>query len=71
MIEEATPMAAPRQTLADSERELILKALEKVHWRIKGPKGAAAQLGLNPGTLYARMKKLGIRTPLQREKASD
>jgi len=71
MLEETTPMATPRQTLADSERELILKALEKVHWRIKGPKGAAAQLGLNPGTLYARMKKLGIRTPLQREKGLD
>ena len=25
--------------------------------------GAARRLGLNPGTLYARMKKLGIRRP--------
>ena len=26
---------------------------------LKGPKGAAAALGLNPATLYSRMKKLG------------
>ncbi len=53
--------AAPRQTLADAEREHILRALERTRWHIKGPKGAAAALGLNPSTLYSRMKKLGIR----------
>ena len=35
----------------------------RTRWRIKGPKGAAAALGLNPSTLYSRMKKLGIRPP--------
>ena len=45
----------------DSERELILRALETAGWRIKGPNGAATALGLNPSTLYSRMKKLGIR----------
>ena len=53
--------AGPTRTLADAERELILQALETTGWRIKGPKGAAAALGLNPPTLYSRMKKLGIR----------
>jgi formate hydrogenlyase transcriptional activator len=53
--------AMPRQTLAEGERELILRALEGAGWHIKGPKGAAAALGLNPSTLYGRMKKLGIR----------
>jgi formate hydrogenlyase transcriptional activator len=63
MLEDAAPVGAPQPTLAESERELIRRALEKTNWRIKGPKGAAAALGLNPSTLYSRMKKLGIRPP--------
>ena len=63
MLDEVAAVAAPRQTLADSERELILRVLESKRWRIKGPTGAAAALGLNPSTLYSRMKKLGIRPP--------
>ncbi|HQZ15359.1 MAG TPA: sigma 54-interacting transcriptional regulator [Vicinamibacteria bacterium] len=52
---------APPPRLIDSERELILRALESAGGRIKGPKGAAGVLGLNPSTLYSRMKKLGLR----------
>jgi len=61
MLGDAVPGAAPSQSLADAEREHIVRALEKTSWRIKGPKGAATALGLNPATLYSRMKKLGIR----------
>jgi hypothetical protein len=43
------------------ERARIQRVLESTGWRIKGPKGSAAALGLNPATLYGRMKKLGIR----------
>ena len=57
---DAAPSAAPAQTLADAEREHILRELARTGWRIKGPNGAAAALGLNPATLYSRMKKLGI-----------
>jgi transcriptional regulator with GAF, ATPase, and Fis domain len=63
LLDDAGPVGAPPQTLADSERGLILRALERTAWHIKGPKGAAAALGLNPSTLYSRMKKLGIRPP--------
>ena len=63
MLDDAAPVGAPQHTLADSERELILRALESTGWHVKGPKGAAAALGLNPSTLYSRMKKLGIRPP--------
>jgi len=63
LLDDVVPVGAPTPTLADSERELILRALEGTRWRIKGPKGAAAALGLNPSTLYGRMKKLGIRPP--------
>ena len=66
MLDDVAVVAAsapPRQTLADSERDLIVRALESTRWRIKGPTGAAAALGLRPSTLYSRMKKLGIRPP--------
>jgi len=45
------------------EREAILRALKATAWIIEGPKGAALRLGLNPGTLRSRMRKLGIRRP--------
>jgi len=47
-------------TLAEAEREHILRTLERTGWRVKGPQGAAAALGLKPSTLYSRMKKLGV-----------
>ena len=71
LLDAAAPVAAPPQTLADSERTLILRGLESAGWRIKGPKGAAAALGLNPSTLYSRMKKLGIPPPAQAEAGGD
>jgi len=52
-------------TLRDSERALILRALQTSGWRIAGHKGAAAKLGLNRSTLQFRMKKLGIERQLQ------
>jgi formate hydrogenlyase transcriptional activator len=60
LLDEATPVAAPPHTMADAEREHILRTLERTGWRVKGPKGAAEELGLKAATLYSRMKKLGI-----------
>ena len=71
MLEQETPEALPLETLADSEREHITKALEKTDWRIKGPKGAATLLGLKPSTLYKKMQKLGIPGRRQKEKGTD
>ena len=65
---DAAPAAPSPQTLADAERGHILRALESTGWRVKGPKGAATVLGLNPATLYSRMKKLGIRPARQEER---
>jgi transcriptional regulator with GAF, ATPase, and Fis domain len=42
------------------ERQHIVDVLEQTNWRVSGEKGAAKILGLNPTTLEARMKKLGI-----------
>jgi formate hydrogenlyase transcriptional activator len=47
-------------TFTDSQRALIVKALEAARWRIGGHQGAAARLGLKRTTLIAKMKKLGI-----------
>jgi PAS domain S-box-containing protein len=46
---------------ASMEHEHILRALEKTNWVIKGPRGAAKILKLNPNTLRYRMQKLDIR----------
>ena len=70
LFEQASPEALPVETLADSEREHITKALQKTAWRIKGPKGAAALLGLKPSTLYKRMLKLDIPTRRQKDEAA-
>ena len=50
-------------TLEDSNRALILETLEQVGWRVGGPRGAAAKLGLKRTTLLAKMKRLGISRP--------
>jgi formate hydrogenlyase transcriptional activator len=51
------------QTLEEIERKHILMTLKETRWVLSGPKGAAARLGLHRGTLYFRMKKLGIVRP--------
>src|SRR5262249_55404078 len=48
------------ERLLDIERAHITSVLERVGWRIRGPRGAAHILGLKPTTLEARMAKLGI-----------
>jgi len=45
------------------QKRHILEVLDQTYWRVEGEKGAAAILGMNPGTLRSRMKKLGIRKP--------
>ena len=62
--------ALPGQSLAETEREHIMKTLERTGWRIKGAKGAAEILGIKPSTLYTRMQKLGIPGRRQKENGS-
>jgi transcriptional regulator with GAF, ATPase, and Fis domain len=47
--------------LEEVEKAHILEVLKKTGWKVSGEKGAAKILGLNPTTLEARMKKLGIK----------
>ncbi len=52
--------AETAQTWAAQERQRILDALRAAAGRVYGPGGAAQRLGLNPTTLYGKMKKHGI-----------
>jgi formate hydrogenlyase transcriptional activator len=47
-------------TLADAEREAIVRALREAGGRVGGSRGAAALLGMKRTTLQARMRKLRI-----------
>ena len=47
--------------LEEVEKDYIIRTLEQTNWKVSGEKGAAKILGLNPTTLEARMKKLGIK----------
>lgn len=48
-------------SLAEAQRRAIVSALKRANWRISGRGGAADLLSVKPTTLYAKMKKLGIR----------
>jgi formate hydrogenlyase transcriptional activator len=50
-------------TLADAEREHIVRVLRDTSWVLGGPKGAAARLGMKRSTLQWKMKKLGLSRP--------
>jgi PAS domain S-box-containing protein len=58
-----TSMASLPTSLEEVQRQHILQALRQTLWRIEGPRGAAAILGINPATLRSRIKRLGIRKP--------
>lgn len=50
---------APANTLAEAEREHILRILRKTNGIVGGPRGAAARLGLKRTTLFSKMRRLG------------
>jgi formate hydrogenlyase transcriptional activator len=54
------PVRTGAATLADTEREHILHALEETNWVVGGKAGAAARLGLKRTTLIDKMRKRGL-----------
>jgi formate hydrogenlyase transcriptional activator len=50
-------------TLEDKVRREILAACQRANWKVGGPRGAAARLGLKRTTLFHKMKRLGIARP--------
>ena len=55
------------QTISDfrpfeeMERDYILQVLKAKSWKVQGTNSAASVLEMNPNTLRARIKKLGIK----------
>lgn len=59
----STPVATPSETALELDQAMarhIERALATAHGRVEGPFGAAKALGVNPNTLRARMRKLGV-----------
>jgi PAS domain S-box-containing protein len=56
-------LQAPKATLAQVQKDYILKTLIETNWKIDGKDGAAELLDIKPSTLRDRMKKLGIKRP--------
>ncbi|HTZ95353.1 MAG TPA: sigma 54-interacting transcriptional regulator [Terriglobales bacterium] len=52
--------SAELSTLAEMEREHVLRALRASNWMVGGPNGAAARLGMKRTTLAYRIRKLNV-----------
>jgi len=61
---EPPPAEISSPTLEDKARQEILAACQRANWKLGGPRGAAARLGLKRTTLFYKMKRLGIAPPL-------
>ena len=60
---ESAPTEISNPTLEDKVRQEILSACQRANWKLGGPRGAAARLGLKRTTLFYKMKRLGIVPP--------
>jgi formate hydrogenlyase transcriptional activator len=60
---DPTPVEISNPTLEDKVRQEILAACQRANWKLSGPRGAAARLGVKRTTLYCKMKRLGIAPP--------
>ncbi len=60
---EPAPIEISNPTLKDKVRQEILAACQRANWKLGGPRGAAAMLGLKRTTLFYKMKRLGIARP--------
>jgi formate hydrogenlyase transcriptional activator len=66
--ERQTPLLkSTNPTLEDTVREEVRAACQRAAWKLGGPDGAAARLGLKRTTLFYMMKRLGIRRPCDPE----
>ena len=61
--DSAVVQVRTEEELREIERANVLATLNKTRWKVYGSGGAAELLGIKPGTLAARMKKLGLRRP--------
>jgi len=61
--ENSVALTHARGLFWESQRTLILRALDATGWVVGGSAGAAARLGLKRTTLLSKIKKLGISRP--------
>ena len=59
----AAPALMTEPELLQLQKSNLLAALGSTGWRVSGPHGAAALVGLKPSTFADRMKKFGIARP--------
>jgi formate hydrogenlyase transcriptional activator len=60
---EPAQVETSNSTLEDKVRQEILAACQRANWKLGGPRGAAARLGLKRTTLFYKMRRLGITPP--------
>ena len=60
---DPAPVEIANPTLEDKIRQEILTECQRANWKLGGPRGAAARLGLKRTTLFYKMKRLGIAPP--------
>jgi formate hydrogenlyase transcriptional activator len=61
---EPAPAEIRNPTLEEKIRREILAACQRANWKLGGPRGAAARLGLKRTTLFYKMRRLGISPPV-------
>jgi formate hydrogenlyase transcriptional activator len=64
---EQEPPEFVNPTLEDKVRHEILAACQRANWKLGGPRGAAARLGVKRNRLFYKMERLGIRRPCDPE----
>ena len=62
-IQDEPPKVRTAAEMMEVEKANLLRALERTNWRVAGPEGAAALLGVNPSTLSSRLKVLKMKRP--------
>jgi formate hydrogenlyase transcriptional activator len=60
---EPAQMEVANPTLEDKVRQEIVAACQRANWKLGGPRGAAARLGLKRTTLFYKMRRMGIAPP--------
>ena len=65
------PLQREPVTLAEAERDHILKALEACNWVVGGAFGAAARLGVKRTTLMDKMRRRGLSRAIFQRRESD
>jgi formate hydrogenlyase transcriptional activator len=65
------PLQGEPVTLAEAERDHILKALEACNWVVGGAFGAAARLGVKRTTLMDKMRRRGLSRKTFQRRGSD